>query len=183
MTFLKSCIVITLLSELKKALLKTSVRQHASERHFKERSKSWSQGVTGHDYHSPFPSGRKLSCRSSAATRNCKQRSSNTKASLSLLPHSVLCLIRYKTDRTYRVADNGGGMVFGIPIGQCLENDRLSRIQRGGSPGRDEPSELRRKSHHGSRTSFSSLIETTTARGDEVRFQNSHKYAVLRLLL
>ncbi|KAJ4440588.1 hypothetical protein ANN_08734, partial [Periplaneta americana] len=63
--------------------------------------------------------------------------------------------------------DNGGGLVFGIPIGLCLENDRLSRMQRGGSPGRDEPSELRRKSHHGSRSSFSSLIETTTARGDE----------------
>ncbi|XP_021919364.1 uncharacterized protein LOC110829683 isoform X2 [Zootermopsis nevadensis] len=63
--------------------------------------------------------------------------------------------------------DGGGGMVFGIPISQCLENDRLSRIQHGGSPGRDEPSELRRKSHHGSRSSFSSLIETTTARGDE----------------
>jgi hypothetical protein len=69
----------------------------------------------------------------------------------------------------YDIAENGGGMVFGIPIGQCLENDRLSRIQRGGSPERDE---LRRKSHHGSRSSFSSLIETTTARADEVRKHN-----------
>jgi hypothetical protein len=70
-------------------------------------------------------------------------------------------------------------MVFGIPIGQCLENDRLSRIQRGGSPGRDEPSELRRKSHHGSRTSFSSLIETT-GRGDEVRYYLCCRYDLLR---
>ncbi|KAJ9590747.1 hypothetical protein L9F63_016263, partial [Diploptera punctata] len=54
-----------------------------------------------------------------------------------------------------------GGLVFGIPIGQCLENDRLTRLQHGGSPSRDEPSELRRKSHHGSRTSCSSLIETS----------------------
>lgn len=81
----------------------------------------------------------------------------------------MIVLIDYRICKRCGFADGGGGMVFGIPISQCLENDRLSRIQHGGSPGRDEPSELRRKSHHGSRSSFSSLIETTTARGDEVR--------------
>jgi hypothetical protein len=83
----------------------------------------------------------------------------------------------------YDIADGAGGMVFGIPIGQCLENDRLSRIQRGGSPGRDEPTELSRKSHHGSRSSFSSLIETTTARGDEVRNYNCRSNKLHTLLL
>nr|CAD7439068.1 unnamed protein product [Timema bartmani] len=65
------------------------------------------------------------------------------------------------------------GLVFGIPISQCLENDRLLRNSRGESSYRsrsevEEPAELRRKSHHGSRSSFSSLIETSV-RADEDR--------------
>ncbi|GLV35356.1 Rho GTPase activating protein at 102A [Carabus blaptoides fortunei] len=59
------------------------------------------------------------------------------------------------------------GLVFGIPLSQCIENDRLSRIARAGSPFRsrgelsgDENATLRRQSHHGSRASFSSLIDS-----------------------
>nr|CAD7194282.1 unnamed protein product [Timema douglasi] len=68
-------------------------------------------------------------------------------------------------------SSNATGLVFGIPISQCLENDRLLRNSRGESSFRsrsevEEPSELCRKSHHGSRSSFSSLIETSV-RADE----------------
>ncbi|XP_066593219.1 uncharacterized protein RhoGAP102A [Prorops nasuta] len=55
--------------------------------------------------------------------------------------------------------DSTGGLVFGIPISQCLENDRVARIASG------EISEvgcLSRGSRHGSRTSFSSLIEPSS---------------------
>ncbi|XP_054265892.1 uncharacterized protein LOC128988541 [Macrosteles quadrilineatus] len=51
----------------------------------------------------------------------------------------------------------GGGLVFGIPLGQCVENERLARSKGDSLLGDD--SDLRRKSHHGSRSSFSSLIE------------------------
>ncbi|CAB3379393.1 Hypothetical predicted protein [Cloeon dipterum] len=44
---------------------------------------------------------------------------------------------------------DGANLVFGIPLVQCIANDRLSE-------GRTE---LRRRSHHGSRTSCSSLAE------------------------
>nr|CAD7568142.1 unnamed protein product [Timema californicum] len=69
-------------------------------------------------------------------------------------------------------SSNATGLVFGIPISQCLENDRLLRNSRGESSYRsrsevEEPSELCRKSHHGSRSSFSSLIETSV-RADEL---------------
>nr|CAD7258492.1 unnamed protein product [Timema shepardi] len=69
-------------------------------------------------------------------------------------------------------SSNATGLVFGIPISQCLENDRLLRNSRGESSYRsrsevEEPSELCRKSHHGSRSSFSSLIETSV-RADEI---------------
>lgn len=64
-----------------------------------------------------------------------------------------------------------GGLVFGIPLMQCVQNDRLARAT-GDSPFRsnaeltgcgDEPSNMNR---HGSRSSFSSLIDST--RNDEV---------------
>ncbi|RZC43330.1 RhoGAP domain containing protein, partial [Asbolus verrucosus] len=64
-----------------------------------------------------------------------------------------------------------GGLVFGIPITQCVENDRLSRAAVRTSPFRsraelsgsaEEPATIGR---HGSRSSFSSLIEAP--RGDE----------------
>ncbi|XP_026675127.1 uncharacterized protein LOC108631901 [Ceratina calcarata] len=56
--------------------------------------------------------------------------------------------------------DSAGGLVFGIPLSQCLENDRIARIAAG------EVSDvgcLSRSSRHGSRTSFTSLIEQTVA--------------------
>lgn len=58
------------------------------------------------------------------------------------------------------VPDSAGGLVFGIPLSQCLENDRIARIASG------EVSDvgcLSRSSRHGSRTSFTSLIEPTVA--------------------
>ncbi|KOX73859.1 hypothetical protein WN51_13937 [Melipona quadrifasciata] len=58
------------------------------------------------------------------------------------------------------VTDSPGGLVFGIPLSQCLENDRIARIAAG------EVSDvgcLSRSSRHGSRTSFTSLIEPTVA--------------------
>lgn len=64
-----------------------------------------------------------------------------------------------------------GGLVFGIPLSQCVENDRLTRATSGASPFRsrgelsvsgDEPTIGR----VGSRASFSSLIDAP--RGDEV---------------
>lgn len=64
--------------------------------------------------------------------------------------------------------------MFGIPISQCVENDRLSRVSgtrinpfrsRGELSGSaDEPASIPR---HGSRASFSSLIDPS--RVDEVR--------------
>lgn len=65
-----------------------------------------------------------------------------------------------------------GGLVFGIPLTQCVENDRLSRAAAGTSPFRsrgelsgshEEPVTIGR---HGSRASFSSLFDAP--RGDEV---------------
>ncbi|XP_014248781.1 uncharacterized protein LOC106666238 isoform X2 [Cimex lectularius] len=61
-----------------------------------------------------------------------------------------------KGSSTESCSGNGGGTVFGIPLEQCVENERAKTNQL--SP--EEPLlELRRKSHHGSRGSFSSLIE------------------------
>ncbi|KAG5885856.1 hypothetical protein JTB14_035876 [Gonioctena quinquepunctata] len=66
---------------------------------------------------------------------------------------------------------SAGGLVFGIPLTQCVENDRLSRAAVGSSPFRsrvelsgtaDEPANIGR---HGSRSSFSSLIDSP--RSDE----------------
>ncbi|XP_063991807.1 uncharacterized protein Rhogap102a [Diachasmimorpha longicaudata] len=56
--------------------------------------------------------------------------------------------------------DSTGGLVFGIPISQCLENDRLARIASGEVV---DIGCLSRSSRHGSRASFTSLIETPTA--------------------
>ena len=67
---------------------------------------------------------------------------------------------------SYFISDSPGGLVFGIPLSQCLENDRIARIAAG------EVSDvgcLSRNSRHGSRTSFTSLIEpTVAAKTDEV---------------
>ncbi|XP_015429085.1 PREDICTED: uncharacterized protein LOC107185833 [Dufourea novaeangliae] len=61
--------------------------------------------------------------------------------------------------------DSTGGLVFGIPLSQCLENDRIARIAAG------EVADigcLSRSSRHGSRTSFTSLIEPTVAAKTDV---------------
>ncbi|XP_076620609.1 rho GTPase activating protein at 102A isoform X1 [Colletes latitarsis] len=56
--------------------------------------------------------------------------------------------------------DSSGGLVFGIPLSQCLENDRIARIAAGEVA---DVGCLSRSSRHGSRTSFTSLIEPTVA--------------------
>ncbi|XP_043261906.1 uncharacterized protein LOC122402841 [Colletes gigas] len=56
--------------------------------------------------------------------------------------------------------DTSGGLVFGIPLSQCLENDRIARIAAGEVA---DVGCLSRSSRHGSRTSFTSLIEPTVA--------------------
>lgn len=74
------------------------------------------------------------------------------------------------------VTGEGGGLVFGIPLGQCVENERLARAKGDALLGED--AELRRKSHHGSRSSFSSLIESS-AKG-EVRLIHIYNTVPLR---
>lgn len=68
-------------------------------------------------------------------------------------------------------SSTSGGLVFGIPLSQCVENDRLSKVATGASHFRsrgelsvsgDEPTIGR----VGSRASFSSLIDAP--RGDDV---------------
>jgi len=66
----------------------------------------------------------------------------------------------------------GGGAVFGVSLSQCVENERVSRqaafnASRETTFPDDNQLGLRRKSHHGSRSSFSSLIEARTL--EEVR--------------
>lgn len=65
--------------------------------------------------------------------------------------------------------------MFGIPLSQTIANDRLSEEARGVAtgvaPGSASPAELRRRSHHGSRTSFSSLSDA--ARADQVGLNTS----------
>ncbi|KAK0175806.1 hypothetical protein PV328_000009 [Microctonus aethiopoides] len=56
--------------------------------------------------------------------------------------------------------ESTSGLVFGIPISQCLENDRLGRIAT--SEVADVGC-LSRTSRHSSRTSFTSLIEPPTS--------------------
>ncbi|KAK2579766.1 hypothetical protein KPH14_011103 [Odynerus spinipes] len=55
--------------------------------------------------------------------------------------------------------ESPGGLVFGIPLSQCLENDRIARIAAGEAA---DVGSLTRSSRHGSRTSFTSLIEAPT---------------------
>lgn len=55
-------------------------------------------------------------------------------------------------------------MVFGIPLGQCVEQERLARIGKM-EPLAGDDSEMWRKAHHGSRTSCASLLESA-ARGE-----------------
>ena len=62
--------------------------------------------------------------------------------------------------------------MFGIPLSQCLENDRLARIASGDV---NDVGCLTRSSRHGSRTSFTSLIETPntpTSKTEEVSQKN-----------
>ncbi|XP_030761287.1 uncharacterized protein LOC115886333 isoform X2 [Sitophilus oryzae] len=58
----------------------------------------------------------------------------------------------------------GGGLVFGIPLTQCVENDRLSRAafrtSRTDYVSSPEENTGRGMARHGSRSSFSSLIDT-----------------------
>ncbi|XP_063231883.1 rho GTPase-activating protein 6-like [Bacillus rossius redtenbacheri] len=54
----------------------------------------------------------------------------------------------------------GSGLVFGIPISQCLENDRLARGSEGSGVLEADKSRLRRRSHHGSRSSCASLSDS-----------------------
>lgn len=74
-----------------------------------------------------------------------------------------------KCSSSLLLADVAGGLVFGIPLSQCIENDRIARIAAGEVT---DVGCLNRSSRHGSRTSFSSLIETPTsvaAKTEEVR--------------
>lgn len=66
------------------------------------------------------------------------------------------------------LTDVAGGLVFGIPLSQCIENDRITRIAAGEII---DVGCLSRNSRHGSRTSFSSFVETPTvaAKTEEVR--------------
>ena len=57
----------------------------------------------------------------------------------------------------FLILESSGGLVFGIPLAQCLENDRLARIASGEIA---DVGSLARSSRHGSRSSFTSLIET-----------------------
>ena len=72
-----------------------------------------------------------------------------------------------------------GGMVFGVPLSQCIENERLTRNSSCSNVMMsfknknltfpyDSDTELKKKTYHGSRTSFSSLIEPRPQ--DEVSF-------------
>lgn len=72
----------------------------------------------------------------------------------------------------YCVAE--GGMVFGVPLGQCVENERLVRCGKVDPLLRDDSEELRRKSHHGSHSSFTSLVESaSTSTKDQVRLYSA----------
>jgi len=68
-------------------------------------------------------------------------------------------------DAMFLSFSDGASLVFGIPLMQCITNDRLSE-------GRTE---LRRRSHHGSRTSCSSLAEA--AKPEKVRPAGSSRVA------
>lgn len=71
-------------------------------------------------------------------------------------------------------SSTSGGLVFGIPLSQCVENDRLSRGSTVMHPFRRNPDEMCGESgdesttmgRNDSRASFSSLIDPT--RVDEV---------------
>jgi len=74
-----------------------------------------------------------------------------------------------KFSSSFLLADVAGGLVFNIPLSQCIENDRIARIAAGEVT---DVGCLSRSSRHGSRTSFSSLIETPTtvaAKTEEVK--------------
>nr|XP_968130.4 PREDICTED: uncharacterized protein LOC656511 [Tribolium castaneum] len=90
-----------------------------------------------------------------------------------LLKRKALTTSIFDTNRKEGDKEGGsaGGLVFGIPLTQCVENDRLTRAAARTSPFRsgaelsgstEEPATMGR---HGSRSSFSSLIEAP--QGDE----------------
>lgn len=64
--------------------------------------------------------------------------------------------------------------MFGVPLGQCVENERLVRCGKVDPLRRDDSEELRRKSHHGSHSSFTSLVESaSTSTKDQVRLYSA----------
>lgn len=82
---------------------------------------------------------------------------------------------------------SSGGLVFGIPLTQCVENDRISRAATGTSPFRsrgelsgsaEEPSPIRR---HGSRASFSSLFEGP--RAEDVSTRSYRKSSLILMII
>lgn len=84
---------------------------------------------------------------------------------------------------------SGGGQVFGIPIDQCVSNEReRARLQQQQSQSGNEDiqsdngesTQVLRKSSHGSRTSFSSLIEGF--KFDKVSIPHSSFGSLARLL-
>jgi len=60
--------------------------------------------------------------------------------------------------------DENTGMVFGIPLSQCVENERAKLGSTRSESETEDIPDLTRKPHHGSRGSFSSLIETPRSR-------------------
>lgn len=68
----------------------------------------------------------------------------------------------FDSGRSADGSTTSGGLVFGIPLWQCIENDRLAKLARPGAElsGDEEPR------RHGSRSSFSSLVDAP--RNDEV---------------
>ncbi|XP_076175534.1 rho GTPase activating protein at 102A isoform X2 [Ptiloglossa arizonensis] len=87
--------------------------------------------------------------------------------SLSEIERKVLCKVAVAKLQALNLgvhirppSDSSGGLVFGIPLSQCLENDRIARIAAGEVT---DVGCLSRSSRHGSRTSFTSLIEPTVA--------------------
>ncbi|KAK6620475.1 hypothetical protein RUM44_006876 [Polyplax serrata] len=77
---------------------------------------------------------------------------------------NIGCNIQIPSETT--ISTGSSGMVFGVSLSQCIENERLNRntssntFKTKSSTFPDDSNlELKRKSHHGSRTSFSSLIE------------------------
>ncbi|XP_065158783.1 uncharacterized protein RhoGAP102A [Atheta coriaria] len=80
-----------------------------------------------------------------------------------LLKRKALTTGIFDTGRKDDKEKQGAGLVFGIPLSQCVENDRLNRLNTSGYSSSDTSSGIPRA---GSRASFSSLIDATI-RADE----------------